>query len=464
MKFYDRKREIEFLSEKLKSDKFEFGYLLWKRRVWKTTLVKHLLENVLKKDFLYIFVEKSDLNLFLEKQEKYIYAKFWIKYNFESIDDFLDFYFKQNSFNVIIFDEFQNFWSIDKSIFSTFQKKIDEYSVISNKKIVVLGSIQSLMIKIFEDIKEPLYKRSTFSIFLKEFDINTQIEILNDFAKTSFSKEMFLDLYAIFWWVPYYFKSLEGMDFTNYSLSQVLSKLFFDDFAILRNEWKELLIEEFWQKYKRFFAILEAISIWKNKRNEIMDFSKLWTWEIDIYLKELREIYDIIAVDYPLFESQTNISKYKIKDNFLNFWFNFIYHNNQKFQLWLYDVIIKSLLNDWNAYLWLKLEDFVKQYLIEQNKIWKLEFIFTHIWYWRDRNNNELDLIYTDDEENICFVEIKLNSNRINKSEIYQFNQSIEAFLNKYPKFKSKHILKKIICFNSDMPEFEWINIEQIKI
>jgi len=36
------------------------------------------------------------------------------------------------------------------------------------------------MIKIFENAKEPLYKRSTFNLFLKEFNLETQIEILKD--------------------------------------------------------------------------------------------------------------------------------------------------------------------------------------------------------------------------------------------------------------------------------------------
>jgi hypothetical protein len=36
------------------------------------------------------------------------------------------------------------------------------------------------MIKIFENAKEPLYKRSTFNLLLKEFNLETQIEILKD--------------------------------------------------------------------------------------------------------------------------------------------------------------------------------------------------------------------------------------------------------------------------------------------
>jgi AAA+ ATPase superfamily predicted ATPase len=55
--------------------------------------------------------------------------------------------------------------------------------------------------------------------------------------------------------------------------------------------------------------------------------------EIDIYLRELIEIYDIVEVNYPIFEEKKNTSKYLIKDNFLNFWFRYIYANKAKFEL-----------------------------------------------------------------------------------------------------------------------------------
>jgi len=440
MKFYNREKEIDILSKKINSSDFEFIYLLGKRRVWKTTLIEHLNKNILNKDFLYLFIERTDSTVFLKKLDTYIYEKTKIKYTFENIEDFIDYYFKQNDFNLLVIDEFQNFNSIDKSIYSIFQKKIDEYQNKTNKKIIVLGSIQSMMIKIFENINEPLYKRSTFSLFLKEFDLNTQIEILKDIFKQNYTHTILLDMYSIFWWIPYYFKSISRLNYTNYDFKNIIKELFFWDFAVLKNEWKEILIEEFWQKYKRFFAILETISIWKNKRNEIMTTVWLWTGEIDIYLKELADIYDIIEVKYPLFEHKKNVSSYFIKDNFLNFWFKYVYSNKSKIELWLYEYIINEISKNFDNYKWFKFKKLVEEYLIIQNKNLKLDFIFTKIWTWLDRNNNEIDIIYTDEKENIVFLECKLNENRINDFEKSQFKSNIDLFLNKNPIFKDKNI------------------------
>ncbi|EKE28267.1 MAG: hypothetical protein ACD_3C00083G0006 [uncultured bacterium (gcode 4)] len=442
MKFYNREKEIEALKGKISWEYFEFIYLLGKRRVWKTALIEHLNQNILDKDFLYIFVERQDLSVFLQKQESYVFQQTGIKYSFGSIEDFLEYFFLQDAFNLIVFDEFQNFEFMDKSIFSMFQKKIDSMQNNSNKKMIVLWSIQSMMVRIFEDIKEPLYKRSTFSILLREFTLSTQKEILSDLFWDAYSNKSLIDLYSIFWWIPYYFKSIERLNLKNYDFKTILKNLFFDDFALLRNEWKEVLIEEFWQKYKRFFAILEAISIGKNKRNEIMDFVWLGTWEIDVYLKELADIYDIIEVSYPILETKKNISTYYIKDNFLNFWFRYVFANKSKIELWLYDQIVDEISENWWNYLWFKFEKFVKEFLIEKNIRKELDYQFTKIWRWEDRLNNEIDLIFTDERDNITFLEIKLNPDRINQAEKNQLDCNINIFLNKNPLFKDK-ILQK---------------------
>ncbi|MDR0606995.1 MAG: ATP-binding protein [Candidatus Peribacteria bacterium] len=198
MKFYDRKQEIEVLNQRLTSSYFDLIYLLGKRRVGKTELIQHLHTNILQSDFLYLFVERMDLSVFLTNQQEYMEEKLGVRYEFRNIEDFLNAFFSQDKINILVIDEFQNFNHIDKSIFSTFQKKVDEYHKKSNKKIIVLGSLQSMMIKIFENANEPLYKRATFHLFLKEFGLETQIEILKDLFGKQYTHKILLDLYSIF--------------------------------------------------------------------------------------------------------------------------------------------------------------------------------------------------------------------------------------------------------------------------
>lgn len=71
-----------------------------------------------------------------------------------------------------------------------------------------------------------------------------------------------------------------------------------------------------------------------------------------------------------------------------------------------------------------------------------MDFVFTKIGTWLDRKNNEIDLVYTDEKENIVFLEVKLNENRINSSEKYQLQNNIQLFLDKNPFYKDKNIKK----------------------
>ncbi|PID87559.1 hypothetical protein CSB07_01160 [Candidatus Gracilibacteria bacterium] len=458
MKFYNRKKEIEILAKRISSKNFEFIYLLGKRRVGKTELINHLNKNILKKDFLYIFTERSNLINFLKKQENYIFERTGIKYNFETIEDFLDFFFLQKKYKILVIDEFQNFNFIDKSIFSIFQKKIDEYQNKSKNKVIVLGSIQSMMIKIFENAKEPLYKRSTFNLFLKEFNLETQIKILKDIFGKNYNHKILLDIYSIFGGTAYYLKALFKENYKKYDLKIIFRDLFFSEFAILRNEGKEILIEEFGQKYKRFFAILEAISKGQNKRSEIINVVGLGTGEIDIYLKDLAEIYSIIEIKSPILEKKGNVTRYFITDNFLNFWFRYIYSNKSKYELGLYDLILENSINDFEKFKGFKFEKLVKEFLILENKKGKLDFTFTEIGTWLDRKNNEVDLVYTDEKENIVFLECKLNEKRINKSEESQLKSNVGLFLNKHEIFKNKNIKIGFAIFDEEkLIKFKYI-------
>lgn len=62
-------------------------------------------------------------------------------------------------FNLVI-DEFQEFYNINESIYSYMQNIWDQYRNKSRMNLIVSGSIYSLMLKIFQHSKEPLFGRS----------------------------------------------------------------------------------------------------------------------------------------------------------------------------------------------------------------------------------------------------------------------------------------------------------------
>ena len=81
---------------------------------------------------------------------------------------------------MVVFDEFQNFRYIDPSVFSTFQKWIDANQDRTGLTIIFIGSMFSLMKKVFTEYKEPLYGRMTGQILLKPLTQIVEAEILSD--------------------------------------------------------------------------------------------------------------------------------------------------------------------------------------------------------------------------------------------------------------------------------------------
>ena len=63
MKFYNRLSELELLEKIVNSNSCEFTYFLWRRRIWKTSLIKQYFEQKNKK-YLYFLFEINENEIY----------------------------------------------------------------------------------------------------------------------------------------------------------------------------------------------------------------------------------------------------------------------------------------------------------------------------------------------------------------------------------------------------------------
>lgn len=68
---------------------------------------------------------------------------------------------------VLIIDEFQEFYRVNPAVYSEIQNLWDQYKRQSTVHVMFIGSIYSLMIKIFQNKKEPLFGRADRILYLK---------------------------------------------------------------------------------------------------------------------------------------------------------------------------------------------------------------------------------------------------------------------------------------------------------
>lgn len=304
MKFFDRIREKELLDRLLAKEGKRMIVLYGRRRIGKTTLLKNSFGKA-----KYFFVDTRASETLLIDFSKQVFDG-----RFENWESF----FRQLLANekIIIIDEFQNFLRVDPSVFSILQKVWDDTE--SNALLVLCGSYTGMMKRIFLDSKEPLFGRSDYPIQLKPFDFPNTYGMLSEFGYTF---EESVILYSIVGGIPKYLWYLEERK----PLPELLKTFFFDDFAILKEEGKTLLVGEFGTEHPGYFAVLEAIGHFDREIAEIADRTGMPGTKAMKYISELSNHYDIVErVENSLSKGKRG-SRYRIKDNFLGFWFKYVY-------------------------------------------------------------------------------------------------------------------------------------------
>ena len=174
---------------------------------------------------------------------------------FRSLFQYLMELSSQKPFNLVI-DEFQEFYNINESVYSDMQNIWDTYRKKSKMNLIVSGSVYSLMQKIFQNNKEPLFGRADNIIKLSAFDLATLKEIIFDY-NPDYSNDDLLALYSFTGGVPKYVELL--CDNTELSVDGMISFMVREN-SPFTDEGKNLLIEEFGKNYATYFSILSAIS------------------------------------------------------------------------------------------------------------------------------------------------------------------------------------------------------------
>lgn len=404
MKFYDREIETQTL-RKIQESSHSYAQMTvitGRRRIGKTTLIKHAYAG---EGMIYFFVARKSETLLCGELADTIREHLG-----EQIGDFDSMarlfaaimqIAKRRPFT-LVFDEFQNFKYVNEAFFSDMQNIWDSNKADARINLVVCGSLYSMMTKIFDDRKEPLYGRATSRMRLRAFPLRTLTEIMRDNAP-GFTADDLLAFYMITGGVAKYVEQLvEGGAFSKEAiLDHVLS---FGSYFI--EEGKELLSDEFGKDYGNYFSILSAVASGFNERGEIKSYTGI---EAGGYLDKLENTYDLLYRYRPYLASPGSRNvKYGIKDNFLNFWFRFVYKYRSAVEIGNLAYVRDKVKADYDTYSGWVLERYFRQVYRETG----LYNIVTN--YWEKGGQNEIDLVAVNEaDREIVIGEVKRNKRRI---------------------------------------------------
>ena len=405
MNFYGRNKELALL-RKIRDDAkgiARFTIVTGRRRIGKTELLRQAYGD---DACLYFFVarrtEKELCESFKaeigEKLGEFIPGE---QMRFAEIFRWILAYSRNRPITLVI-DEFQDFLRVDPGICSEMQREWDALHGTAKINLVVCGSVNSLMNKMFRDKKEPLYGRETAFLRIRPFPPSQLKAILEEHSK-KFSPDDLLSLYALTGGVAKYVALL--MDVGAVTTRAMLSEMASEGSPFL-GEGRAGLVEEFGRDYGTYFSILTAIACGKTLRSEIESMTGVR--ELGGYLKRLESDYEIIRKTQPLFaKSQAKNARYAINDEFYRFWFRYIAKYGAAIELGAYDRIRAIIERDWTTFTGKALERYFMAKLAETGN-------YTRIGGWWDRKGeNEIDIVAENElDREVEFYEVKRSAKR----------------------------------------------------
>ena len=429
MKFFDRKEEITELRrirEKARENA-QFTVITGRRRVGKTELVKHAFED---EAYLYFYVSKKAQPDLCESFRQIVEKTLGITVP-GRIDRFQQLFRFVLELSVtrpltLFIDEFQDFLKIDASIVNDIAGDWDEFHGRAKINLVVCGSINRLMGEIFEDREAPLYGRNTASFTIEPFRVSVLKEIMS-FHHPAYKPDDLLALWSFTGGVARHVALL--MDDKAYTAKKMVASMIRLGSTFL-DEGKTLLVEEFGKEYGNYFTILSSIASGKTTRSEI---EQAIGGSAGGYLTKLEDAYALIAKRQPLFEKSANKNCiYKLNDNFLTFWFRFVYKHNYLVELKMFDELRELILRDYSVFSGLMLEGYFKARFADERR-------YTRMGAWWDRKGeNEIDLVCEDEIGNrLDFYEIKRDASRI---ALGKLKGKTEAFFCKNPQLRARKV------------------------
>lgn len=290
----------------------------------------------------------------------------------------------------------------------------------ANVMVIVCDSYINMMLKDVLSYSSPLYGRRTAQIRLGPIQFTNLSEA---FPGKSFSQ--LVEIYAVCGGVPKY---LEFFD-NSQSLFKNIEKNILETNSFLYEEPIFLLEKEFRDKIT-YFSILRSLSLGNHKLASISNNLQMKSTSISSYLNNLIEMH-IIEKRIPITvknEQRTKKGLYFIDDNFLSFWFKFVYPMKSQLELGNKTSILqkleKNFLDTHTSFIFKQIS--AENFLLHSQS---LNFEISKIGkYWN--KNIEIDIMAFDETNKIVFFgECKYQKKPIKEKVFFQLVENVSHIL-----------------------------------
>ena len=427
--FVGREKELRDLDKMYHSDKFEFAVIYGRRRVGKTALISHFIQD--KKAIYFMGVESN------EKQNLENFSKSIFEYAeevqsglvFDSFQTALEYVFQlaQKERIIIAVDEYPYVARVSKGLASTLQMLIDKYKDNSKLMLIICGSSMSYIEDHVLAYKAPLYGRRTAQMKILPFDFAETCRCFNNF-----SDEDKAIIYGIVGGTPQYLLQMDD----KLSIGENIRNTFLNTSSFLFEETENLLKQEV-RDTAIYNAIITSIATGASRMSEISAKIGENTSVCSNYLKNLISL-GIIKKEIPYGEKSSRKSIYRIADNMFRFWYRFIPANTSIIMRGAVDLAYRRIEPQLSDYMGSVFEDICGQYLwnLLINGESPVEFAELGRWWGNDpvsRSQTEIDIMAVQDRNTALFGECKWTNEKVDlgvleilvkRSQIFHYNNT----------------------------------------
>ncbi|HHT95128.1 MAG TPA: ATP-binding protein [Clostridia bacterium] len=408
-RFINRYAEIEELEGEYNRKGSSFVVIYGRRRVGKTTLISNFIKD--KNALFFLASEESEwqnMLIFQKKAAEFTQNELLRDADIKSWDTIFKAIMTADyeSKPVIVMDEFQYIGKSNSAFPSVLQRIWEEILKDKEVMLILCGSLVSMIESQVLNYNSPLYGRRTSQIRLTQIPFKHYHEFFPDKERHEL-----IEMYAITGGVPKYIELFsEADDIYSAIKNNVLgtSKFLYEEPQfLLRQEVSEI---------GSYFTIIRAIAAGKTKISEIASFLEVKATSLTKYLKTLIDL-DIIERKIPITEKNPERSKkglYRIKDNFIRFWFLFVYPNRSYIERgnteFVMQLIRKNLVTSHVSYVY---EDVCREKMWDLSDNGKLPFRVSKVGSWWN-SKTEIDIAAINfDEKKIILGECKFWKDKV---------------------------------------------------
>lgn len=360
--FIGRETELKTLNERYRGGRKEFGVVYGRRRIGKTALLSEFANG----KACVFFQAKRDSAYGNLRSFSYVLDKALglpLNYVFSSYEEAFD-SLKERAKGerlLIIIDEYPYILEQEPSFSSTIQELYDRSG--DNLFLILSGSDVSFLKKEIEDHLSPLYKRRTFEMRVDTLPFSEAEAFLGDLPIKARC-----DYLSLFGPYPYYLSSIDH----RLSFHENVQRLLFDQYGPFFSLPDQLLSNS--TKVQDVYnAILLAISHRKRSVKEISLYIREEEAKVSKYLSTL--LQSEIVERRTAFMGSQKTAYYEIGDSLLRFYFQFVFHEQERIRL-NGGIVHKESEERINDFVCHGFEDVCSLYLEELNRKGELGTVF----------------------------------------------------------------------------------------